>query len=104
MKTLRLRAGLDREQFGKRIGYAPSTVAAFEQGRRVSPNAVTTPLPAWPSGRRAAPSSFSQPSPTCTAVTSSSSGTASGPLPISVPACSAIVHRLPWPSAPAGTL
>ncbi|MEU6541567.1 helix-turn-helix transcriptional regulator [Streptomyces sp. NPDC047000] len=41
MKTLRLRAGLDRVEFGRRIGYSPSTVAAFEQGRRIpSPTAI----------------------------------------------------------------
>lgn len=35
MKTLRLRAGLDREEFGRRIGYSASTVASYEQGRRI---------------------------------------------------------------------
>lgn len=35
MKTLRLRAGLEREEFGRRIGYSASTVASFEQGRRI---------------------------------------------------------------------
>lgn len=37
MKTLRLRAGLDREEFGRRLGYSASTIAAFEQGRRIPP-------------------------------------------------------------------
>ncbi|MPY59577.1 helix-turn-helix domain-containing protein [Streptomyces spongiae] len=41
MKTLRVRAGLDREAFGKRIGYSASTVASYEQGRRVpSPRTI----------------------------------------------------------------
>jgi len=41
MKTLRLRAGLDRAEFGRRIGYSASTVAAFEQARRIpSPRAI----------------------------------------------------------------
>lgn len=32
MKTLRVREGLEREEFGRRIGYSASTVASFEQG------------------------------------------------------------------------
>ncbi|MEU4897602.1 helix-turn-helix transcriptional regulator [Streptomyces sp. NPDC044780] len=41
MKTLRLREGMDREEFGRRIGYSASTVASFEQGRRIpSPRAI----------------------------------------------------------------
>ncbi|MER5227579.1 helix-turn-helix domain-containing protein [Streptomyces flaveus] len=41
MKTLRVRAGLDREEFGKRIGYSAATVASFEQGRRIpSPRTI----------------------------------------------------------------
>ncbi|MGP2437656.1 helix-turn-helix domain-containing protein [Streptomyces sp. JW3] len=41
LKTLRLRAGLDREEFGRRIGYAASTVASYEQGRRIpSPRTI----------------------------------------------------------------
>ncbi|OIJ67899.1 transcriptional regulator [Streptomyces mangrovisoli] len=41
MKTLRLRAGLEREEFGRRIGYSASTVASFEQGRRIpSPRTI----------------------------------------------------------------
>ncbi|MDX3311486.1 helix-turn-helix domain-containing protein [Streptomyces sp. NPDC054884] len=35
MKTLRMRAGLEREEFGRRIGYSASTVASYEQGRRI---------------------------------------------------------------------
>ncbi|MFH9106888.1 helix-turn-helix domain-containing protein [Streptomyces albus] len=41
IKTLRIRAGLDREEFGRRIGYSASTVASFEQGRRIpSPRTI----------------------------------------------------------------
>lgn len=41
MKMLRLRAGLDREELGRRLGYSASTIAAFEQGRRVpSPRTI----------------------------------------------------------------
>ncbi|WP_086804926.1 helix-turn-helix domain-containing protein [Streptomyces caniscabiei] len=40
MKTLRLRAGLDREEFGRRIGYSTATVASYEQGRR-TPSPLT---------------------------------------------------------------
>lgn len=41
MKTLRVREGLEREEFGRRIGYSASTVASFEQGRRIpSPRAI----------------------------------------------------------------
>lgn len=41
LKTLRLREGLEREEFGRRLGYSASTVAAFEQGRRIpSPRAI----------------------------------------------------------------
>ncbi|CAL9606575.1 hypothetical protein SUDANB176_05542 [Streptomyces sp. enrichment culture] len=35
MKTLRLREGLEREEFGRRLGYSASTIASFEQGRRI---------------------------------------------------------------------
>lgn len=35
MKTLRVRAGLEREEFGRRIGYSASTIASYEQGRRI---------------------------------------------------------------------
>ncbi|MFE9171336.1 helix-turn-helix domain-containing protein [Streptomyces kebangsaanensis] len=35
MKTLRVREGLDREEFGRLLGYSASTVASFEQGRRI---------------------------------------------------------------------
>ncbi|MEV6121060.1 helix-turn-helix transcriptional regulator [Streptomyces sp. NPDC052077] len=41
MKTLRLREGLEREEFGKRLGYSASTIASFEQGRRIpSPRTI----------------------------------------------------------------
>ncbi|MBN3932545.1 transcriptional regulator [Streptomyces verrucosisporus] len=41
MKALRSRQGLEREEFGKRIGYSASTVASFEQGRRIpSPRTI----------------------------------------------------------------
>lgn len=35
LKLLRTRAGLDRTEFGKRVGYAGQSVASFEQGRRI---------------------------------------------------------------------
>ncbi len=41
LKTLRLREGLDRAEFGSRIGYSAATVASFEQGRRIpSPRTI----------------------------------------------------------------
>jgi transcriptional regulator with XRE-family HTH domain len=41
MKMLRLRAGLDREELGRRLGYSASTIASFEQGRRIpSPRTI----------------------------------------------------------------
>ncbi|MFF9404687.1 helix-turn-helix domain-containing protein [Streptomyces anandii] len=41
LKTLRMRAGLDREEFGRRLGYSAATVASYEQGRRIpSPRTV----------------------------------------------------------------
>jgi transcriptional regulator with XRE-family HTH domain len=41
MKTLRVREGMEREEFGKRLGYSASTVASFEQGRRIpSPRTI----------------------------------------------------------------
>ncbi|MFB6753121.1 helix-turn-helix domain-containing protein [Streptomyces sp. NPDC056353] len=41
MKTLRLREGLDRAEFGNQIGYSAATVASFEQGRRIpSPRTI----------------------------------------------------------------
>ncbi|MER5842046.1 helix-turn-helix transcriptional regulator [Streptomyces prasinus] len=41
MKTLRVRAGLEREEFGRRIGYSASTIASYEQGRRIpSPRTI----------------------------------------------------------------
>lgn len=35
LKLLRLRAGLDRAEFGKLVGYAAPSIASFEQGRRI---------------------------------------------------------------------
>lgn len=35
LKLLRLRAGLDRTEFGKLVGYAAQSIASFEQGRRI---------------------------------------------------------------------
>ncbi|MFJ9600795.1 helix-turn-helix domain-containing protein [Streptomyces althioticus] len=35
LKTLRVREGLEREEFGRRLGYSASTIASFEQGRRI---------------------------------------------------------------------
>lgn len=41
LKTLQVREGLEREELGKRLGYSPSTIAAFEQGRRIpSPRTI----------------------------------------------------------------
>ena len=41
MKTLRLRAGMERAELGKRLGYSASTIASFEQGRRIpSPRTI----------------------------------------------------------------
>lgn len=40
MKTLRTRAGMDRDTFGKAIGYSGASVASFEQARRI-PNGPT---------------------------------------------------------------
>ncbi|WP_327332848.1 helix-turn-helix transcriptional regulator [Streptomyces anulatus] len=37
LKRFRLRAGLERREFGDRLGYSVSTIAAYEQGRRVPP-------------------------------------------------------------------
>ncbi|WP_436850742.1 helix-turn-helix domain-containing protein [Streptomyces avermitilis] len=37
LKRFRLRAGLERAELGKRTGYSESTIAAYEQGRRVPP-------------------------------------------------------------------
>ncbi|MDI3402425.1 helix-turn-helix domain-containing protein [Streptomyces cavernicola] len=37
LKALRLRAGLDRAEFGRLVGYAAQSVASFEQGRRIPP-------------------------------------------------------------------
>lgn len=35
LKLLRVRAGLDRAEFGKRVGYAAESIASIEQGRRI---------------------------------------------------------------------
>ncbi|WP_437007584.1 helix-turn-helix domain-containing protein [Streptomyces sp. enrichment culture] len=41
MKMLRVRAGLDRAELGRRIGYSAATIASFEQGRRIpSPRTI----------------------------------------------------------------
>ncbi|WP_263984589.1 helix-turn-helix transcriptional regulator [Streptomyces sp. HPF1205] len=41
MKTLRQREGLEREELGRRLGYSASTIASFEQGRRIpSPRTI----------------------------------------------------------------
>lgn len=37
LKRFRTRAGLDRRDFGALTGYSPSTIAAYEQGRRIPP-------------------------------------------------------------------
>ncbi|MFI2432071.1 helix-turn-helix domain-containing protein [Streptomyces sp. NPDC018693] len=37
LKLFRERAGLDRATFGSRTGYSASTIASFEQGRRIPP-------------------------------------------------------------------
>lgn len=37
LKRFRLRAGMERPEFGARLGYSVSTIAAYEQGRRVPP-------------------------------------------------------------------
>ncbi|MFC4496136.1 helix-turn-helix domain-containing protein [Streptomyces ovatisporus] len=37
LKLLRAQAGMDRPEFGKRTGYAPQSIASFEQGRRIPP-------------------------------------------------------------------
>lgn len=35
LRLLRMRTGLDRTEFGNRVGYAAQSVASFEQGRRI---------------------------------------------------------------------
>ncbi|KPH98278.1 helix-turn-helix domain protein [Actinobacteria bacterium OV450] len=40
LKRFRLRAGLERPELGDRLGYSVSTIAAYEQGRRVPPPEV----------------------------------------------------------------
>ncbi|MEU7056739.1 helix-turn-helix transcriptional regulator [Streptomyces sp. NPDC046197] len=37
LKLLRVRAGLDRPEFGRLTGYAAQSIASFEQGRRIPP-------------------------------------------------------------------
>lgn len=37
LKLFRERAGLERPEFGSVTGYSPSSIAAFEQGRRIPP-------------------------------------------------------------------
>lgn len=37
MKRFRLRAGLERSEVGARTGYSASTIASYEQGRRIPP-------------------------------------------------------------------
>ncbi|MFE7264284.1 helix-turn-helix domain-containing protein [Streptomyces sp. NPDC057592] len=37
LKRFRVRAGVERSEFGARLGYSASTIAAYEQGRRVPP-------------------------------------------------------------------
>ncbi|GAA3063485.1 helix-turn-helix transcriptional regulator [Streptomyces roseofulvus] len=37
LKTLRVRAKMEREELGKRLGYSASSIASFEQGRRIPP-------------------------------------------------------------------
>ena len=37
MKRFRIRAGLERVDVGSRTGYSPSTIASYEQGRRIPP-------------------------------------------------------------------
>ncbi|MBK3593069.1 MULTISPECIES: helix-turn-helix transcriptional regulator [Streptomyces] len=41
LKALRVRAGMEREELGRRLGYSASSIASFEQGRRIpSPRAI----------------------------------------------------------------
>ncbi|MGV9340393.1 helix-turn-helix domain-containing protein [Streptomyces sp. NPDC003688] len=35
LKTLRIRAGMEREELARLLGYSVSTIASFEQGRRI---------------------------------------------------------------------
>lgn len=37
LKLLRVRAGLERPEFGALVGYAGQSIASFEQGRRIAP-------------------------------------------------------------------
>lgn len=51
LKLLRIRAGLDRTEFGKRVGYAAQSIASFEQGRRIpQPEFVDKADPALDAG------------------------------------------------------
>ncbi|WP_435886460.1 helix-turn-helix domain-containing protein [Streptomyces hirsutus] len=38
LKRFRVRAGLERSEFGSTTGYSASTIAAYEQGRRIPPS------------------------------------------------------------------
>ncbi|MFI1952926.1 helix-turn-helix domain-containing protein [Streptomyces xinghaiensis] len=41
MKMLRLRSGMERAEFGQQLGYTASSIASFEQGRRIpSPRTI----------------------------------------------------------------
>ncbi|MFD8913441.1 helix-turn-helix domain-containing protein [Streptomyces sp. NPDC059575] len=41
LKTLRIRAGMEREELARLLGYSVSTIASFEQGRRIpSPETI----------------------------------------------------------------
>lgn len=37
LKLLRVKAGLERPEFGSLMGYAAATIASYEQGRRIAP-------------------------------------------------------------------
>nr|WP_235618997.1 helix-turn-helix transcriptional regulator [Embleya scabrispora] len=37
LKLLRIRAGVERVEFGAQMGYSTATIAAYEQGRRIAP-------------------------------------------------------------------
>ncbi|MER7779753.1 helix-turn-helix transcriptional regulator [Streptomyces sp. NPDC096191] len=40
LKLLRVRAGVPRDEFGAQLGYSASSIASFEQGRRIPPPRV----------------------------------------------------------------
>ncbi|MFI6053949.1 Scr1 family TA system antitoxin-like transcriptional regulator [Streptomyces violascens] len=44
MKRFRVRAGMDRAQLGSRTGYSASTIASYEQGRRIPSGKCITQL------------------------------------------------------------